>query len=349
MPTWITPVTDRSQADVLESKENQASTVLQKGSLNYTDLNRIESNFQYIEELIQSNGYYIPHQYRNFTEVTNYEGVESYLQSNGSQYIDTGYKPNSNTRVIMDCELEAVPSSQVFFFGSRNAATGLGRYGVTVTYPNPHLRFVYGSNTFDNFTGLEVVGRHKIDANKNDCTIDGVTGTISGNLGNCNYNMLLFACDTGGTVGLWSSIKLFACQIYDNDALIRDFIPSTDADNVACLYDNVSKEYYYNQGEGAFIYGEETKTITQEVTYTDWQEVNLPYKEEIDRIRKNHNNLLQQFLNYGFHSAIPYSNYMNYEEVNTLEDIVLRSKEIYEKMNQQKVYCGTIVSGGDLL
>lgn len=47
---------------------------------------------------------------------------------------------------------------------------------------------------------------------------------------------------------------LYYCKIWQGDTLVRDFVPVLDTEGVACLYDNVSKEYFYNSGSGEFSY-----------------------------------------------------------------------------------------------
>ena len=45
------------------------------------------------------------------------------------------------------------------------------------------------------------------------------------------------------------------CKIYKDTSLIRDFIPVKDENNVVCLYDKISNQYFYNAGTGDFIAG----------------------------------------------------------------------------------------------
>ena len=53
----------------------------------------------------------------------------------------------------------------------------------------------------------------------------------------------------------FSKIKIKYFQIYDNDTLVRDFVPVLDKDDIPCMYDKVERKFYYNQGTGDFIAG----------------------------------------------------------------------------------------------
>lgn len=50
-------------------------------------------------------------------------------------------------------------------------------------------------------------------------------------------------------------MDLKSFKIYDNNDLVRDFIPVLDNNGIACLFDKVENKYYYNQGTGEFLYG----------------------------------------------------------------------------------------------
>lgn len=57
-------------------------------------------------------------------------------------------------------------------------------------------------------------------------------------------NILLFS---EGEIG-----DIYYCKIYENDTLVADFIPATDANGKATFYDNVSKKYFENIGTEDF-------------------------------------------------------------------------------------------------
>lgn len=49
--------------------------------------------------------------------------------------------------------------------------------------------------------------------------------------------------------------KLYLFQIWENEQLVRDFIPVLDANNIPCLYDKVEGIYHYNTGPYNFYAG----------------------------------------------------------------------------------------------
>ena len=84
-------------------------------------------------------------------------------------------------------------------------------------------------------------------------------------------------------------------------------------------------------------------------TYTDWQEVNIPWLSEINRIRANYTALVQLFLVGLGLPVFGESNYLDWQEVNDWERVAAVGKEMTENMKQEYIYCGTINSGGERL
>ena len=67
-------------------------------------------------------------------------------------------------------------------------------------------------------------------------------------------NLWLFVRNSPSVDG-YARMKLYSCAMYDGGRKIRDFKPCLDADGVPCLYDLISKTAFYNQGSGSFTWG----------------------------------------------------------------------------------------------
>ena len=44
--------------------------------------------------------------------------------------------------------------------------------------------------------------------------------------------------------------------MWENGELVRNFVPSIDRAYRPCMYDTVTKQSFYNQGTGEFLYKE---------------------------------------------------------------------------------------------
>ena len=182
-----------------------------------------------------------------------YQEVE-YIESSGTQYIDTGYKPTSNNLRIA-CEFEyTADHSASSVFGSESS----GQYSI-VPWGAPE--FYVGSSTqlLAQTTALNT--KYLLDAHANAGTL---TVSLNGTTNSASYsgsilttvNMGIFCNIVAGVASQFCSMKLYAMYIYDNGNLVRDFVPCyRKSDNVAGLYDLVNNVFYTNAGSGVFAVG----------------------------------------------------------------------------------------------
>lgn len=187
-----------------------------------------------------------------------------YIQSSGTQYVDSGFKTNNNSRVILDFEPTAAYSRIVGIFGTRDENSG--------TAANMFVFWNNGTNTFrSDYFGTQktmsvstLLVRHTVDKNKNVTTIGSVSASNAASTGQCSNNLYLFCTNAAGTANYFSKFKLYSCKIYDNGTLVRDFIPCQKPDGTIGLLDDVNSVFYGNSGTGTFEAGPEVGVSTPE-------------------------------------------------------------------------------------
>ena len=281
---FSTLVTDRTQQDVAyvkqlidklvtgtatDAEKAEWNSFTLKGAYNHTDLNRVTAAMEYLKSRLEGYGYAVPGYQRieipypsagggsrlpeGYTEL-------AWIESTGTQYVDTGFKHNQDTRVVMDAQLTSV-SENVWLFEGRNGT------GSTSSLASKSVFFYYASTslwTSDyggsgdrlDFSGIESTDRLLIDYNKNVCTINSQTVTHTATTFQSNYNLFLLADNRAGTVRGMCQAKLYFCQIYDNGILVRDYVPCINSDDEVGLYDLVTATFFGNSGTGAFIAGD---------------------------------------------------------------------------------------------
>lgn len=183
-----------------------------------------------------------------------------YIQSTGTQWIDTGIIANGDTKV--DIDFQIVKITAAFMYGSRENSTTKA-YSLNVNSAD-NLMSPYGDGGA--FTlGVADTKRHTVNKNHRTLYYDDVfIGQVAKQEFTTPGNLELFACYNGGAKGyLPSQMKLYSCSIYDgvtegSRTLLRDFKPCyRKVDKVAGLYDTVSGEFFENQGTGNFLIGGE--------------------------------------------------------------------------------------------
>lgn len=182
------------------------------------------------------------------THGDNDEYIElEYIESTGTQYIDTEFKPNNNTRIVMDFEnlgdYSAMTTGLCPFFGARNATSSavFALWVGTKTYPH------YGNVSYNKngYFSVDINTRLIYDFNKNVVNIGDTQITCSTSTFTTNYNLYLFTVNNYGNVETRRvSGKLYSCKIYDNNSLIRDYVPVINLNGVCGLFDKVNNKFY---------------------------------------------------------------------------------------------------------
>ena len=173
-----------------------------------------------------------------------------YIESTGTQYIDTEFKPNGNTRVLMDAQMTKAKAS-TFFFGARTKSTTIN---YNLLYTAGGIRSDYGESKVTS-SAVTVTNRLNIDKNKSVCTVGKTVINNAASAFQSSFNLYLFADNFGGGADYFGSLKLFSCSIYDGSTLIRNFVPCRTPVGEVGLYDLVNSLFYANSGTGEFTGG----------------------------------------------------------------------------------------------
>lgn len=195
-----------------------------------------------------------------------YQQVE-YLESTGTQWIDTNYIPNSNTSIKLSFQ---ITKSQVAgIIGSGEEWNTVDNFIFGPAYGDCFWGYAGGANNIrlwqgnynftDTYNVYMDVTKFIVESNNVEYTaITNKTEII-----NPTRSIHIFKANTANdTLKNGSSIKLFKTEIYENNILIQNYIPCyRKSDNVAGMYDLVSGEFFTNAATGSFIVGDDKQNI----------------------------------------------------------------------------------------
>ena len=179
-----------------------------------------------------------------------------WVESNGTQYIDTGIKGRCNTRADMKIRWMLL-NADASFLSSRidggNTRFILCSNSVKNKYYVCHKTWSESVNA--GTSSYNTAGPDRVESS---ITHDGTDVTftlrVNGNLEvnrtettsaiDTNLNMFLFAQNKGGAADLKSSVRCYGVKIWQDGELVRDFRPCVKNGN-AGLYDAVSNAVFY--------------------------------------------------------------------------------------------------------
>ncbi|MGN1301208.1 MAG: hypothetical protein ACI4U9_01600 [Clostridia bacterium] len=175
-----------------------------------------------------------------------YQQIE-YLESNGTQYIDTGVCPvSSSLSAVVEFKPCSLPLGHEHWAFGQWYGSGGWRCGGSTSSSTANFNLDTSRGFSYAITSGSSTRLYRNIGMSVSCTITS------------DYPMLLFAQQEGGNAGYveYSQFKIYRCMIWKDRELIRDFIPCyRKSDGEAGMYDIVNNVFYTNNGTGTFITG----------------------------------------------------------------------------------------------
>lgn len=171
-----------------------------------------------------------------------------YLESHGSEWIDTGVLSSSELEVAVDFVCNGG-----FVFG-----TYVSPYQFACDTDSPGYWRIDGHGNKPSRNISKGV-RHMIVLRNGPSMLDGdVVLNMNSSFFDKGSRVLLFKADTqAGLVGM-----VYSFSISKNGENLRSYIPVLDLSGRPAMYDEVSGQFFYNQGTGEFTWGElDSQTI----------------------------------------------------------------------------------------
>ena len=179
----------------------------------------------------------------------------AYLESSGTQYIETKLYPKSSW--TFDTEITCLRNDyNCVYWGVRSGGE----------YDSNNLQCYLNSNTTN--PGSSVIRLCSTSAGSGYNWSSGIipvvgltyrfTGiTVVQSMQDMTYPIVMFGFNIKGVV----HAEVGVCRIgllaaYDNDVLIAKYIPVIDLSGRPAMYDEVSGQFFYNKGTGEFTWGE---------------------------------------------------------------------------------------------
>lgn len=180
---------------------------------------------------------------------TVYKEVE-YIESTGTQWIDTGLTINTATDEVEFVFQNTEPTVYKWIMGEHDngARFGLGS-GDGVNKRN----VAYGASTYKVNDTAQYDTQHIFTSNSNGVFLDGVS-VKAFNSFKSTSTIYLFNLNLSSTGDYRGRAKVWSYTHKRNGELICELIPCYRiADNVTGMYDTVSKTFFTNKGTGEFL------------------------------------------------------------------------------------------------
>ena len=181
----------------------------------------------------------------------------NHLETNGTQYIDTGYIPNENSKFEVK-----------FMVNEDNVKNDCPLFGARkLNMDNSYTFWCHGEGFYvkstlifnsceNNVKNFELNVKQTVMLENGKYTINGTTTSFPKvSSGTPNTNLILFGLNDGSIDGRKFYGYVYNFKIYENNVIVRNFVPSIRlSDNKPGMFDTVSGTFYTNAGSGEFLY-----------------------------------------------------------------------------------------------
>lgn len=177
-----------------------------------------------------------------------------YIETSGTQYIDTGVVATGYTTAQgVFSDIPYPDSGSIVLFGSRYDTGGYKLFSANVYSTN--FKFFYASSS-----GILDIYQTPSTAVVTLSPTEGRTNSYKGSLTSTKQDYInpiyIFrrSCPSGVDPLACPSGRLHSFKVWEGETLVRDMVPYRK-NGVVCMYDKVSQTYFYNAGTGAFTGG----------------------------------------------------------------------------------------------
>lgn len=280
---YSTLITDRARSDsdtlkTLLSKPMAEWTAeertafngaVMRGSYDYTDLNRVDACLEDLVARLGRVGCNVPGYERlkiergkkpeaqlpdGYTEL-------QYLESSGTQWIDTGVKPDQTYALKIKFQTEQSSSGGIAVSDANWQSNGFGIWCNAAAFGNGTMQTTEWHGT----TPIEIeLSQQGLFVNGNlTWTPDTATFTVPA-------NMTLFSLNRNGSIAEKLTGKIYFAQLFKAGKPVRNFIPCTNPSGIPGLYDLVDGKFYGNSGTGVFLAGPPRATLPEGYTQVEY-------------------------------------------------------------------------------
>lgn len=315
---------DPETGDGLTAAEQAKWDAGLKGAYNFTDLNRVESAVKLLAVALTSAGYPVsvtPVLKGSSRVPVGYTEVE-WIQSSGTQYIDTGVPAKDITDSFIDFRFVSV---------------GTAELEVMASYIDGNNRLQCGWTGSAFKTGTGATYSQTADSTAR-------TTATCVPVGSPASTVYLFAQNQGNAPKWQCKAEIYSCNISTAVGKVRDFVPCKNPSGTVGLYDLVGGQFYGNSGTGTFTAGAEVGKAEDR----EWQEGDIVRRAQWSTYLNNVQKLRDAYYTLAETGQLPApGDKLGYVGANTIEKVLADIDLLIDCMKSSYRRCGTFRAGNN--
>lgn len=183
----------------------------------------------------------------SFVEWIPYQQIE-YLESTGTQWIDTGFYPNEHS--LMEIKF-ICRRGGVAYIKEPSVSNAWGIWNTSEAKTNLY------------YPGTDIFPSDISSQQPNIVILGPVSTTVNQVTSEHNNTVFQYNSTSVGLFTAWDNGRhldycrgrIYYAKFYKDNVLVHNFVPVRDKNDVVCMYDKVTQRFFYNQGTGQFVAG----------------------------------------------------------------------------------------------
>ena len=182
-----------------------------------------------------------------------------FLKKSDTAYIDTGIIPDKRMDYDIVFDVESTYQGSLYVFGSDSSYYKGFNLGTDFTN-NFGIRCCRFStlNYYPTYIPLNSGVQYSVQICENHLAVNSKVFSVGSGSHVCTYSLILFGTNRNGKAmvnGTYcKNLRIYSFTISKDGKKIMNLIPALDRNGTPCMYDTVSKQTFYNAGQGSFLY-----------------------------------------------------------------------------------------------
>ena len=181
-----------------------------------------------------------------------------FLKKSGTAYIDTGIIPDKSMDYDVVFDIESTYAGALYVFGSDSSYRKGFNLGADLTSSTGVRACKFHKYIYNTYIKLNSRVQYSVQISEKHLAVNSeVLSAVSGSYV-CAYSLILFGTNRDGNAmvnGTYcKNLRIYSFTISKDGNKIMNLIPALDRNGTPCMYDTVSKQTFYNAGQGSFLY-----------------------------------------------------------------------------------------------
>ena len=193
----------------------------------------------------------------------------AYLESTGTQWIDTGIKLSNECEVKCELNLSDLDTT-AYFYGAKTTWL-VDDYSACFQYSNNQrfITLIFGKK-YVNFNEINPTERITTSVSSKGFIVNGKLKTVDNvEVFETPSSCVLYSLRSVNYVGYKIKARVYSFSIARAGEMWVNYVPALDPEGAPCMYDIISQQPFYNSGTGDFLYpGAETQVVTSDLDET---------------------------------------------------------------------------------